>query len=189
MRQKEVYTEQKGIFNLSAIHKRDSHTKTQVRCTDVTNHEEIVYEGNVEGLCYFLNIERHNIYNYIKSQKLYRHRYKIQVVDKRLTKPVILSKREEKEICDHFAKIRNIQKTAERFSLSAHTVTAVLVRYGLKEPKYIWEDRPKEKIDYGKLRALYNANWSIPKIADEFNTSNKVVEEILQEISSKETGE
>ena len=42
-------------------------------------------------------------------------------------------------------------------------------------------------MDTGKIRALHNAGWSIPKIADEMNVSAVTISKYIQKM--KEAGE
>lgn len=48
------------------------------------------------------------------------------------------------------------------------------------EYKSIYGESDKEIIDYGKLRALHNAGWSDPKIADEFGVTTSEVDRCLR---------
>ena len=45
------------------------------------------------------------------------------------------------------------------------------------------EDTDKKRIDVGKVGALYRANWSIEKIADEFIAKPQTIREILEDAS------
>lgn len=161
---------------------RNKPSVTRVRATDMKTNV-VIYEGDIDGACFYLDIERHNIYNYIKRGKLYKEQYFIQKIDGRTTKPLKLTEEQEKEICKLYEECGSMNRCHETFSITTHAVEVILIKHGLKEPKItVWQAKPKDKIDYGKVGALFKANWSIPKIADEFSTNNAIIIEILQEL-------
>lgn len=155
-----------------------------------TLEDKFVYEGNTEGACDFLNIERHNLYVYVNKGNLYKYRYKITRVGT-VTRCDLVSDETKKQICEDFKSRKyKMRELAEKYNLSTFSIDTILIKNGLKNPRRGVEikikDNPREtkaeKIDKGKVVALYKANWSIEKIADEFITTKEIMLEVIREL-------
>ena len=158
-----------------------------------------VYEGNTlvfEGTAidvstkYAMSLK--SVWRYAKEKKLVLEKYLIvDTSDKKGTyiandvRKGRTSEDVEKKIVEDYKSNRfgNDKKLAEEYNISMNALNRVLVKYGLRTFEEIFHYTDKKRIDVGKVGALYKANWSIEKIADEFIAKPQTIREILEDAS------
>lgn len=148
-----------------------------------------VYEGNTlvfEGTAidvstkYAMNLK--SVWKYAKEKKLVLEKYLIVNTSDKKGRT---SEDVEKKIVEDYKSNRfgNDIKLAEEYNISMNALNRVLVKYGLRTFEEIFHYTDKKRIDAGKVGALYKANWSIEKIADEFIAKPQTIREILEDAS------
>lgn len=101
--------------------------------------------------------------------------------------------RDDEAIIEMFKQGYSRRAIREHFNLGSTVVNGVIHRWILKHQEEADKIVPipdihkpqteyqKYKLDLGKLKALYNAHWSIKDIANEFLKSEKTIIDVLKQ--------
>lgn len=154
--------------------------------------DTLVFEGTAIEISTMYAMSLKSVWRYAKEKKLVLEKYLIvNTSDKKGTyiadgvRKSRTSEDTEKKIIEDYKSNRfgNDKKLAEEYNISMNALNRVLVKYGLRTFEEIFHYTDKKRIDAGKVGALYRANWSIEKIADEFIAKPQTIREILEDAS------
>lgn len=159
--------------------------KSVIHIYDTKHNNDIVFEGDIDGVCDYFDMERHNVYQYVNNGNLYKYRYKFVRVGRK--RPMLeIDEESERQLCEDYKNGVRISQLVKKYGLTYFSTDTVLIRNGLKEPRLGVEIRenykPVAKIDKGKVVALLKAGWSIEKVAEEFITTRENIIEVVKEL-------